>query len=95
MVDLTETVETNAAADTSLVIDPSSGLSISCHANGRFDVPATRVGPPVMSKAASSILELLDDIFQASDSSINILNDLLHYEHLDAGDRWQAIRRFI
>jgi hypothetical protein len=38
-----------------------------------------------MNKAASSILELLDDIFQASDSSINILNDLLHYEHLDAG----------
>eukprot|EP01036_Dinobryon_divergens_P022066 gene22066-30300_t len=94
---LTESAETNVDTsrsnannnNNSLVIAPtttSSGLSISCHGNGRFDVPVTRVGPPVMSKAASSILELLDDIFQASDSSINILNDLLHYEHLDAGN---------
>lgn len=31
------------------------------------------------------LLELVDDIFTASDSAINILNDLLDYEHMDAG----------
>jgi len=31
------------------------------------------------------LLELVQDIFAASDSAINILNDLLNYEHMDAG----------
>jgi len=29
--------------------------------------------------------ELVEDIFAASDTAINILNDLLDYEHMDAG----------
>jgi len=33
----------------------------------------------------TSIFELIDDIFLASETAINILNDLLHYEHIDAG----------
>lgn len=33
----------------------------------------------------SSIFELMDDIFLASETAINILNDLLHYEQIDAG----------
>ena len=31
-------------------------------------------------------VELVEDIFAASDSAITILNDLLNYEHLDSGD---------
>ena len=31
------------------------------------------------------MVELLEDIFSASESAIHILNDLLEYEHLDAG----------
>lgn len=30
-------------------------------------------------------LELVEDIFAASDSAITILNDLLNYEHMDSG----------
>jgi len=30
-------------------------------------------------------LELLEDIYSASETAIQILNDLLHYEHMDAG----------
>ena len=30
-------------------------------------------------------VELVEDIFTSSESAINILNDLLNYEHLDAG----------
>jgi len=29
--------------------------------------------------------ELLEDIYSASEMAIQILNDLLHYEHMDAG----------
>ena len=36
-------------------------------------------------KVDPSILELLEDITSASDSSIDILNELLDYEHMDAG----------
>jgi len=31
------------------------------------------------------ITDLLDDIYAASESAISVLNDLLNYEHLDAG----------
>lgn len=31
-------------------------------------------------------VELVEDIFAASDSAITILNDLLNYEHLDSGN---------
>lgn len=34
----------------------------------------------------TTILELVEDIFSASESAISILNDLLEYEHLDAGE---------
>ena len=34
---------------------------------------------------AKGLLELVEDIFAASDSAISILNDLLDYEHMDAG----------
>ena len=34
------------------------------------------------------LLELVEDIFAASDSAINILNDLLNYEHMDAGNHF-------
>ena len=36
-------------------------------------------------RLAESILDLLDDICESSDAAINILNDLLNYEHMDAG----------
>ena len=32
-----------------------------------------------------SSASLIQDIFSASESAINILNDLLQYEHVDAG----------
>ena len=35
--------------------------------------------------ASIAILNLLDDIFSASNAAIEILNDMLHYEHLDSG----------
>ena len=35
--------------------------------------------------ASLAILSLLDDIFSASNSAIEILNDMLHYEHIDSG----------
>ena len=31
------------------------------------------------------MLELVEDIFSASNAAVNILNDLLNYEHIDAG----------
>jgi signal transduction histidine kinase len=34
---------------------------------------------------SAEIIELIEDIFSASESAIYILNDLLEYEHLDAG----------
>jgi len=37
--------------------------------------------PPNIEK----IVEQLEDIFQASESAVNFLNDLLNYEHIDAG----------
>lgn len=36
-------------------------------------------------KVDPSIVELLEDIISSSDSSIEILNELLDYEHMDAG----------
>ena len=35
--------------------------------------------------ASLAILSLLDDIFSASNAAIEILNDMLHYEHMDSG----------
>eukprot|EP01036_Dinobryon_divergens_P024125 gene24123-32542_t len=35
--------------------------------------------------ASLAILNLLDDIFSASNAAIEILNDMLHYEHMDSG----------
>ena len=35
--------------------------------------------------ASLAILSLLDDIFSASNAAIDILNDMLHYEHIDSG----------
>ena len=35
--------------------------------------------------ASLAILSLLDDIFSASSAAIEILNDMLHYEHMDSG----------
>ena len=35
---------------------------------------------------SADTIELVEDIFSASESAIYILNDLLEYEHLDAGD---------
>lgn len=34
----------------------------------------------------SSVIDMLEDIFISSESSIQILNDLLEYEHMDAGN---------
>ena len=36
-------------------------------------------------RAPISILNLLDDIFSSSNTAIEILNDMLHYEHIDSG----------
>ncbi len=36
-------------------------------------------------RASVSILNLLDDIFSASSTAIEILQDMLHYEHIDSG----------
>ena len=36
-------------------------------------------------KLAESMLDLLDDICESSEAAINILNDLLNYENMDAG----------
>ena len=33
----------------------------------------------------ASMTDLLDDICESSDAAINILDDLLNYEHIDAG----------
>ena len=39
----------------------------------------------------ASMTDLLDDICESSDAAINILDDLLNYEHIDAGqDRTQV-----
>lgn len=35
--------------------------------------------------AVRSMIGVAEDMFSASDSAINILNDLLQYEHMDAG----------
>ena len=35
--------------------------------------------------AMKAVIELAEDIYSASESAIHILNDLLEYEHLDAG----------
>lgn len=41
--------------------------------------------PNSTAKIEPSTLELLDDIISSSDTSIEILNELLDYEHMDAG----------
>jgi hypothetical protein len=35
--------------------------------------------------AVRSMISIAEDMYSASDSAINILNDLLQYEHMDAG----------
>jgi hypothetical protein len=35
---------------------------------------------------AKFISDLVEDIFQSSQSAIEVLNDLLSYEHIDAGE---------
>ena len=37
-------------------------------------------------KLEESMLDLLDDICESSEAAINILNDLLNYENMDAGE---------
>jgi len=37
------------------------------------------------SSVAGSTRDLVEDIYSASETAINILNDLLHYEHMDSG----------
>ena len=39
-----------------------------------------------ISSLPRSTLELVEDIFTSSESAINILNDLLSYEYIDAGE---------
>ena len=34
----------------------------------------------------NNALEMLEDIYSASESAVSILNDLLQYEHLNAGE---------
>ena len=36
---------------------------------------------------SDSTAELIEDIYTASETAIAILNDLLHYEHMDAGTK--------
>lgn len=36
--------------------------------------------------------EMIEQIFSASETAIDILNDLLHYEHMDSGHR--STRKF-
>lgn len=36
-------------------------------------------------QVSESTAELIEDIYTASETAISILNDLLHYEHMDAG----------
>eukprot|EP00597_Dinobryon_sp_UTEXLB2267_P007408 CAMPEP_0170095072 /NCGR_PEP_ID=MMETSP0019_2-20121128/27684_1 /TAXON_ID=98059 /ORGANISM="Dinobryon sp., Strain UTEXLB2267" /LENGTH=585 /DNA_ID=CAMNT_0010316625 /DNA_START=846 /DNA_END=2604 /DNA_ORIENTATION=+ len=48
----------------------------------------------------NGLLDLVEDIFAASDSAINILNDLLDYEHMDAGTfkldlSWKPLLRLL
>ena len=38
-----------------------------------------------------SMLDLLDDICESSEAAINILNDLLNYENMDAGESLSRI----
>ena len=41
--------------------------------------------PNSTTKVDPATLELLEDIISSSDTSIDILNELLDYEHMDAG----------
>lgn len=42
-------------------------------------------GSVMLNQINASTMELIEDIFAASETAISILNDLLHYEHMDAG----------
>lgn len=51
-------------------------------------------------EANNSLRELMDDIYSASETAIEILNDLLHYEHMDAGTfnlelSWRPLARLL
>eukprot|EP00597_Dinobryon_sp_UTEXLB2267_P014484 CAMPEP_0170111490 /NCGR_PEP_ID=MMETSP0020_2-20130122/8505_1 /TAXON_ID=98059 /ORGANISM="Dinobryon sp., Strain UTEXLB2267" /LENGTH=454 /DNA_ID=CAMNT_0010337027 /DNA_START=701 /DNA_END=2062 /DNA_ORIENTATION=- len=37
------------------------------------------------SSVAGNTMDLVEDIYSASETAINILNDLLHYDHMDSG----------
>mmetsp|Transcript_9907 Transcript_9907/g.13587 ORF Transcript_9907/g.13587 Transcript_9907/m.13587 type:complete len:940 (-) Transcript_9907:315-3134(-) len=55
---------------------------------------------PVMAPAITDLMELVEDMFSASESAINILNDLLNYENLDAGTfnldmSWKPLLRLL
>lgn len=52
------------------------------------------------SQVSNSLCELIDDIYSASETAIEILNDLLHYEHMDAGTfnlelSWRPLSGFL
>lgn len=46
--------------------------------------------PNSTTKIDPATLELLEDIISSSDTSIDILNELLDYEHMDAGIQWST-----
>lgn len=52
------------------------------------------------SQVSNSLCELIDDIYSASETAIEIMNDLLHYEHMDAGTfnlelSWRPLAGFL
>jgi len=48
----------------------------------------------VISTTIGDTIDLVEDIFAASGSAISILNDLLNYEHIDAGNVCYLKRTF-
>ena len=51
----------------------------------RSEIEASSGSPVVVISPETA--KMIRNMFSASETAIQILNDLLHYEHIDAGDR--------
>lgn len=79
--DSTKSIDSFGSMQNDHVPDGVGSAVVEVHAGKkRESTPEER-----LARVENGLFELIDDIFMASESAIDILNDLLNYEHIDAG----------
>lgn len=75
---------TSQPSHLTILLDIRSPLNV-VHAG--LDILRSEMGDALSTgPGAKFISDLVEDIFQSSQSAIEVLNDLLSYEHIDAGE---------